>query len=423
MDLSPFSVVYTNSAGNEGGRIFFDENVVLSGSKIAIGFAKSPQYSDYSGTYYSYNFGSSGLASTAGKVELLFDGNVIDEVCWGKIECANNNAAFSTKEEDNFSLVRCKDGDCEGFLKEKYYPEIIESLVFIEPEVEEIPSCEGLIISEIYTYYSGDSSEQFIEIYNASLDEIDVSNCAIEYKNKQYFLSGNLAAGAYFAYRNSALILTKNPTTYNIYKIVDLERNTAFEVVYPHGQKKGASYSLFLNNENDQWLYTYLVTPGYSNSYQEFQTCAAGKIINIETGNCINEVVEKETICPEGKYLNLLTGRCKSIPVVKTTTCKEGYYLNPLTGRCKKKTTETTPTACKEGYERNPETNRCRKIQTATGKDYPIEIEEKEYSNPQIFIATGAVVALLLFGVSYACYQYRKEIKKVILRICRRNVS
>jgi hypothetical protein len=146
-------------------------------------------------------------------------------------------------------------------------------------------------------------------------------------------------------------------------------------------------------------------------------------VINPETGNCINEVVDKETICPEGKYLNLLTGRCKNIETKKTTVCKEGYYLNILTGRCKKIAT-TTATECAEGYERNPETNRCRKIRTNTAMEYPVEpIEENSYNNPKIFIATGVIAALILGGAIYAIYQYRKEIKQVILKICRRNAS
>jgi hypothetical protein len=146
-------------------------------------------------------------------------------------------------------------------------------------------------------------------------------------------------------------------------------------------------------------------------------------VINPDTGNCIKEEVDEEVTCPEGKYLNLLTGRCKSIPVVKTTTCKDGYYLNPETGRCKKNQEETT-SECPDGYERNPETNRCRKIRPEIDDTYAVaEIKEEEYSNPKIFIATGVIIGLAILGLAYVIFQYRKEIKQFILKICRRNAS
>ena len=174
----------------------------------------------------------------------------------------------------------------------------------------------------------------------------------------------------------------------------------------------------------EKWLSTYMPTPGEENSFQEFRSCEEGKIINPETGNCIKESADEEIICPEGKYLNPLTGRCKTIEVAKTTTCKDGYYLNPETGRCKKLSTSTAAKECAEGYERNPETNRCRKIKKNDGADYPVaDISEEEYSNPKIFIATGIIILIGVIGTSYAIYQYRKEIKRGILKICHRDVS
>lgn len=122
--------------------------------------------------------------------------------------------------------------------------------------------------------------------------------------------------------------------------------------------------------------------------------------------------------------MNPLTGRCKTIATQKTTICKEGYYLNILTGRCKKQTSATTLAACKEGYERNPETNRCRKIRSEDAAAYPVTPTiDDGYHNPKIFIATGAIIALILGGGIYAIYQYRKEIKHAILKICRKNAS
>ena len=390
-----------------------------------LGFAKSPQYSDYVETSYTYNFGSAGMASTAGKVEIYRGDYIIYDICWGKIECSHTNPKFATKQAENMSLVHCEEEQCDSdYLQAAYYPEIIESITTEASQPEEIESCDGLIISEIFSYYLDSAAEQYIELYNTSHEVINLANCEIVYKNKNYPLSGELLPANYYVYRNKDLVLTKDPTSYNLYSLKYASSDIFYEVVLPHGQKKGTSYSIFHPDSIDeQWLRTYNPTPGEDNIYQEFQTCEPGKVINPDTGNCIKEEVDEEVTCPEGKYLNLLTGRCKSIPVVKTTTCKDGYYLNSETGRCKKIQEETT-SECPDGYERNPETNRCRKIRPEIDDTYAVaEIKEEEYSNPKIFIATGVIIGLVILGLAYVIFQYRKEIKQFILKICRRNVS
>jgi hypothetical protein len=390
-----------------------------------LGFAKSPQYADFAESPYTYNFGSSGMASTAGKVQINRGDYIIYDICWGKLECNHPNPKFATKQAENLSLVRCEEEQCESdFIQSAYYPEIVESITVKLPPPEEISTCEGLIISEIFSYYVESAPEQFIELYNTSHETINLSGCNIVYKNKNYPLSGELSPGNYYVYQNPDLVLTKDPTSYNLYALKYASGDIFYEVVLPHGQKKGTSYSIFHPGSiEEQWLRTYIVTPGQDNIYQEFQTCEPGKVINPDTGNCIKEEVDEEVVCPEGKYLNLLTGRCKTIPVTKTTTCKEGYYLNPETGRCKK-TQEETSSECPEGYERNPETNRCRKIRQEIDDTYAVtDIKPEEYSNPKIFIATGVIISLAVLGLVYIIYQYRKEIKQFILKVCRRNVS
>ena len=414
MLLDRYSLVYYNSSGNESGKIAFQPGQTLVSKRLVLGFAKSPQYLDFQGTVYAYNFGSSGLASTAGKLQLFHENNLIDEVCWGKLTCQNQGHSFSTKEADNQSLIRAE----EGFVEEKYYPNIEE--VIVEPAVQEgLPESCGVMMTEIFTYYADSPAEQFVEFYNPTEIDQDISLCEYSYKNKIYPVTGIISPGAYYVYKNPDLTYTKNPTVFNTYSL------SGIDTLLPHGQKKGASYALFnIGTESEKWLQTYQPTPGAENVYQEFQTCDDGKVINPETGNCIKEVAEEEITCPGGKYLNPLTGRCKNIPATKATTCKEGYYLNPETGRCKKNPAAATVKECAEGYELNPDTNRCRKIRENTGMEYPVEeTEEGSYDNPKIFIATGAVILLVVIGVIYVVYQYRKEIKQVILKICRRNVS
>ena len=420
LSLAEYSLSYFNSSGNEGGRIVFNENQTLNGEQLILGFAKSPQYAGFLDSPYTYNFGSSGLASTAGKIQLLKNGEVIDEVCWGKLECTNSSPKFATDQENNRTLIRHE----SGFETEQYYPAIIDVIDIYEPPTD--TSCTGLIISEIHTNYTDSPSEQFIELYNFSHDTVNLASCQLVYKNKSYPLGeGELPEFSYYVYQNPDLTFTKDPTNYNLYALKYASGDIFYEIILPHGQKKGTSYAIFNpGSESEQWLRTYAITPGVDNIYQEFQTCEAGKVINPETGNCIKEEVDQEVICEEGKYLNPLTGRCKTIPTVKTTTCKDGYYLNPSTGRCKKYNTSDEVKECQEGYERNPETNRCRKIRTNTAQEYPVaEITTDSYDNPKIFIATGVIVGLAVLGLGYVVYQYRKEIKQFILKICRRNVS
>ena len=387
---------------------------------MVFGFKNSPQFAEVD-DIYQYYFSSSGLASTAGMLQLWLGDNLLDEVCWGKLECVQNVAKFSTSAADNFSYLRGDDG---LFAPAVYHPEINLTAI-ISPEPSVASSCDMLAISEIYTYYIESASEQFIELYNPTEEEISLDPCKIQYKNTTISLSGSLLPGAFFAVRDTSLVFTKDPSTFNTVSISDTSGDILLDFVYPHGQKKGTSYAIFNPDTTDEkWLQTYTPTPGAENTYQQFQACPEGKEINPETGNCIkSKETAAATVCPEGKYLNLLTGRCKKIETATVKICKEGYHLNLLTGRCNKDKT-TSIAECAEGYERNPETNRCRKIQTATAQEYPVEpTTEETYASPQIFIAGGAMVALLLGGAGFAVYQFRKEIKTAILKICRRNAS
>ena len=282
--------------------------------------------------------------------------------------------------------------------------------------------CNGVIISELYSNYENDVSEQFIELYNPTLEQIPLENCSISYKNKTFPLEGEIGAGSYFVFKDQGLTLTKDPSSSNAVSIINRNHDIKAQIEYPHGQKKGTSYALFdISSTNSFWRQTYHVTPGKANIYQEFQACPSGKVINLKTGNCIKEEATKTEVisCPKGKYLNPLTNRCKTIESATTLTpCKEGYERNPETNRCRKiSSTSTELVSCKEGYERNPETNRCRKIRENTGEttDYaPEPVEEKAYHNPKIFIAAIAIGIAVATGVSYVIYQYRQEIRKII---------
>ena len=62
------------------GEFTFGEYVYLTSEYLVLGYKGSPQYQDAPETFL-YNFSSSGLASTAGKLELYYRDELIDEVC------------------------------------------------------------------------------------------------------------------------------------------------------------------------------------------------------------------------------------------------------------------------------------------------------------------------------------------------------
>ena len=260
-------------------------------------------------------------------------------------------------------------------------------------QVTKSPVCTGLEFSEILSYYSEDKSEQFIEFYNSSSTPIPLNECRLRYKNKDYYLSVTpimLAPNSYFAFYPS-VTLTKNPTTSNLYEILDVSDEIIDSLELPHGQKKSTSFALMGKNSDGSnlWQITYSLSPNQPNVFQEFRTCPVGKVINVATGNCVN-VTTLETVIKD---------------------CGEGKYRNPATGRCKSydSSASSEPEPCKEGYERNPETNRCRKIKQNNGTDYPL-VPVTDIEDSKSFVALGAIIAVLALGALYVIFQFRRDI-------------
>ncbi len=116
--MENFRIVYTNSSGNAATPLEFTEGTMLQSDALVLGFAKSPQYSG-APEQYLYNFSSSGLASTSGKLSLYDGEDLVDEICWGKATCDQQIAKFANG--DSYVL---EDG---AFAPQQYYPEIIEN--------------------------------------------------------------------------------------------------------------------------------------------------------------------------------------------------------------------------------------------------------------------------------------------------------
>lgn len=423
--LMDYRIIYTNSTGTTQKPISFAENVLLASERLLLLAKGSVESGGTDGNALLFDFGSAGLASTAGKIELWLGEEKQEELCWGKALCDNSFQKFDTSEAANRSIVRCEGAECtDVFVLEKYYPELSKNrLEYIEEEKVEEPACAVLRFSEIYTYYSDSVAEQFIEFYNPLDEAVSLDRCLVKAARKNLTLSGVVSGKGYYVFRNTELSMTKNPQTASTLMLIGESGEVFNSLSYPHGQKRGAVYALFFENGEEVWRISYRATPGRENIFQEFRSCPEGSIINPLTGNCIKdlEAVEKIVVCPEGKYLNPMTGRCKKIEETKTSECKEGYYRNPLTGRCKKIASNAVKelTACAEGYERNPETNRCRKIRPNMGADYPVNPDEGTYYNPKVFVAGVALAGLLVVGAGFALFQFKGEIAMAGRRVLR----
>ena len=302
----------------------------------------------------------------------LADGSFSDCAASGSSSCDSDSADSSTSSSSSLSSsANAATGD-------------------FDPDAS--PVCSGLRFSEILTYYIDDASEQFIELYNSGSSPAQLSRCKLRYKKKLYTLSTEpaiLSPSSYFVYR-PIVKLTKNPTTENLFEILDVNGTVVDTLSLPHGQKSGTSYALMGANADgsDNWQITYNPTPGEPNVYQEFRTCPAGKIINEATGNCVNA--------------STLSSAAKD--------CGPGKYRNPATGRCKSLSSSSSEQApCKEGYERNPETNRCRKIRDNNGTDYPV-VPLTDTEDTTSFVALWAIAAIAGLGAIYVVFQFRKEI-------------
>lgn len=410
-ELAGYELRYTNSAGNTSILFTFPEGSYITGKHLLLRYYKSPEAELADDVYRG-----SGLAMSAGPLQLVYDGEVIDEICWtGKGDCVsafkNNNTsgtAFRT------TLVRnLVSGEFEHLRMEDYEPEFdpAETNLYIPPEIDEkepeedlLPQCRGLEFSEILTYYSDDKSEQFIEFFNPTGAEIVLDGCKINYKKKDYELTGRVSSGGYYTFYQSELFaMTKNPTNPLMLTLIDINGEVVDEIAYGSGQKKLTSYArIYDENGNEEWRTTYAITPNLENIYQQFRSCEEGKIINTATGNCVKATSTKSsaTLAP----------------------CPEGQYRNPLTNRCKKiESTTSTLTPCAEGYERNPLTNRCRKITTPNeGSDYALVPNTR--SDKAVFMGIGIVSMIIILGLTYVGLQFRHEIARAA-RIARQRFN
>lgn len=411
ISLAGVTVRYTNTSGNETILVEFPENSFLAGEEILLRLASSPG-SELANLTYKKTLAMNAKLTLWRGEELLdavcfsgkdgclpaFDKNrpttLVRDVLTGDFEHIENYApVFDAKNynqkpdepENKTEFTGVEEGE-EG---ENYNEKPDEELQ------EVFGQCRSLQFSEILSYYAETQSEQFVELYNAGVEQVLLDGCALKYKNKLYSLSGIIKPEGYFVREAFDFKLTKNPTNIGTLEIIDVDGTVVDRLDYPNGQRKGVSYAMIGYDEKGEelWHTTYALTPGEPNIYQEYKTCEEGKVINEETGNCVKvtEVVEKQ--CEPGQYLNPLTGRCRKNEIEEEKVCKEGYYFYEPTGRC-------------------------RRVIENDGAEYSLpNADGKKESS---FVAVYAVAGIVLVGVGYVVYEYRREIVKFLKRLKRR---
>ncbi len=410
LELAGYAINYLGVSSTTPKTIFtFPDGSYMTGKRLLLRFEHKIEHLPAD---LHYGFGSSGLAQSGGTVNLTFEDVIVNSICWAPdgddITCAKKG------KTDTQTVVRRLNGTIDLVLHDDYKLPDIDSgapTLFLpeipsdddDPsEAEPLPpQCRGLEFSELFTYYDQDKSEQFIELFNPTSDDILLDGCKISYKNKTYPLKGTIRSGDYLAYHQSGqFAFTKNPKNPLAIALIDTDDVVLDEFTYSNGQKKSTSFAkIFGTDGQETWQITYAITPNAENVYQKFRNCEAGKIINEATGNCVK-----------------VTSVATAVEKLKTSSalapCPAGKYRNPLTGRCKQIETASTLKECAEGYERNPETNRCRKIKSTTsnssGADFAITPTPK--SDKTVFVGLGIVSLIIVLGLIYIILQFRREI-------------
>ena len=394
--LAGLMIGYINSSGNETVLVDFSKFLWSAGESILLRLASSP------GAELAHAQYTKTLAFKAGPLVIRRGDEILDSVCWtGGEGC---EASFSSAHPT--TLVR--DLETGEFRHLSDYTPVYEegNLKVVEENVSSdddggavagVSQCKGMVFSEILSYYETLQSEQFIELFNNSHENISLDGCFIRYKNKKYPLSGVVKPEGYLVRYLDDFRLTKNPATSNVLELLDANGEVLDKLEYFNGQRKGTSYAFigYDDSGGEIWKMTYAPTPGEPNNYQEFRTCEAGKVINEATGNCVKVTSLAEKICGEGKYLNILTGRCKSNESSSSGTkeCKEGYYYNE-------------------------ETKRCRKIKENDGEDYAVVPET--FAEETSFVALYLVLGVVGVGLIYIIYEFRHDIMRIFRRVMRR---
>ncbi len=261
-------------------------------------------------------------------------------------------------------------------------------------------------ISEILPNITGsDAGGEFVELYNTSAVVVNLSGYEIlmgKSLEKSVMLPEiQVEPGEYVALYNDTLSFSLLNTENRV--ALRYAGVTFSELAYSN-PKDDMAWALI----DGVWQYTNRPTPNKAN------------LVTVED-NLSGEATQESTLkpCASNQYRSPETNRCRLIETSSTSLkpCQPGQERNPDTNRCRSTEAATkTQTACKEGYERNAETNRCRKIVKMTETDYSVlgvQDETDGGSGWYVWVAGGVA---LIAGLGYAAWEWRRELKGLIIR-------
>lgn len=300
------------------------------------------------------------------------------------------------KENTNYAYQRCltvDDGDDLDNAKisqQFYYGKKSKgkqiycsdsSLTSTKPEDQpKAGECKNLRLNEIYT--NDIAEEQFVEIVNSGLTDVDLSKCGIS-KNTSSGKSepvalgeGLLAPQAIYTFHADGTGISPLAKTSGVIYLVDSDKTTAID--YKRYSTKKSLTALALNDDG-HWKVTYKPTADEDNIIQQ---CPDGQAYNSTAGKCRQEKDDnKSDSKDDSKDSSKDNSKSSSKNTKPNKSANDEDSNSDASSSSSKSSSKSALMPCKDGYERNPGTNRCRKIEsTSTDSEYQEE-DDKESSS------------------------------------------
>ncbi len=182
----------------------------------------------------------------------------------------------------------------------------LTTVVEEEEPVLTVQSSDNIIINEIYPDpYGSDTLDEFIELKNTGLQEVNLAGWSIADTVKKYALSGTLAPGQLAVYKREKTGIALNNSTPEEIKLADFSGKIIDSISYksaPEGQS-------YVKTVSGTWAWTAEITPGLANKLVIVDTLGITVDIIFPSTAEIGEIVifnASESIDKRGGQLNFL---------------------------------------------------------------------------------------------------------------------
>ncbi len=325
-----------------------------------------------------------------------------DGVCTQHDECDNLPDIQSTIPD---SMVRGSDRDC-----------VIDHSPLVLTEI--LPNAFGR-----------DIGNEFIEIYNSGSETVDLTHYFVKIGDSDEVYSfpvGSLIGpGEYRSFSDSEMKFTLLNSSSRVVLMAIGGMAFGDTGIY-QSPKDGESWAYIA----ESWQYTNRPTPGAENLASIMVTdegddssltpCDADQYRNPETGRCKKYATASSLKpCKKNQYRNPETNRCRKISTKTLKPCKEGQYRNPETNRCKSVLGASTLKPCRDGQYRSEETNRCRNLPASSVPEAAFAVQPVKDTG-MAFVGWWTLGGVVLLAISYAAWEWRRELATVMQKIIRR---